>query len=171
MRPTPLHIAALTLLIAAALSMLLPSCNSSDCSDNQNSLPLAGFFASESGAEIALSDLGIAGVGAPNDSVLSVGTAATEAYLPFRIDSDYTTYVLRYANTPERYFDTVTFRYDLQPWFVSSECGAIYRYKMRSIEYTLNRLDSVVCPSGVIDNTPGQNLRIYFRTQQTSTPD
>ena len=58
----------------------------------------------------------------------------------------------------------ITFRYDIEPYFVSSACGAVYNYKITSIETTHVAIDSVVCPSGIITNAPVENLRVYFRT-------
>ena len=62
-----------------------------------------------------------------------------------------------------RIADTITFNYDIVPWFVSSSCGVVYEYRMRDIVTTHHVIDSVTCPGGVIDNKNAENLRIYFR--------
>ncbi len=147
---------------------LLASCASNECLDNKNSLPLAGFYSStETPQQIALDSISIFGIGAPGDSVLHDSVRnLKQSYLPFRIDQGQTRYVIRYlSGLPGRYrmADTITFNYDIVPWFVSSACGAIYDYKMTSIETTHHIIDSVTCPDGVIDNANKENLKIYFR--------
>lgn len=146
----------------AALA-LLTACDSSDCTDNRNSLPLAGFRSSGSDTQqISLDTLRIAGLGAPGDSAMTL-TRASQAYLPFDFESHTTTFVLRYNALPPAVYDTISFNYDPQPWFGSAKCGVIYRYKMNRISHTTHFVDSVTCPGSVIDNTPGENIFIYFR--------
>ena len=143
-------------------------CSSDECLGNKNSLPLAGFYASELSAEqITLDSLTIYGIGAPGDSLLhdSVRSLA-ETYLPFRIDTDTTAYVIRYLQQPLGAYgvaDTIVFRYDIVPVFVSAACGAMYEYHIRSISHTSYIIDSVTCPSGEITNLNSENIKIYFR--------
>lgn len=143
-------------------------CSTSECFDNKNSLPLAGFYSStEKPVAITLDSISILGIGAPGDSILQDSVRAlSSVYLPFRIDETSTTYEIKYlAGLPGFYriSDFITFNYDTVPMFVSMACGAVYYYKMNSIEYTQNFIDSVVCPGGVITNENIENLKIYFR--------
>ena len=113
---------------------------------------------------IALDTIHLAGLGAPSDSILTY-YSAEQAYIPFNNDSHVTRYVLEYNRIPQELFDTVTFEYDPEPWFESTDCGVFYKYEIQRITHTTHFIDSVTCPSGVIDNTPGQNIFIYLRTQ------
>lgn len=155
---------ALLCLMAGATA----GCSTSECFDNQNSLPLAGFYSSqENPVAISIDSISILGIGAPGDSILqdSVKTIS-EVYLPFRIDQNSTTYQIRYLwGLPGLYrmSDEITFNYDIVPMFVSSACGTVYYYKITDIDYTQNFIDSVTCPTGVITNANMENLRIYFR--------
>ncbi|MBD5358223.1 MAG: hypothetical protein HDR88_14730 [Bacteroides sp.] len=147
---------------------LLASCSSGECLDNKNSLPLAGFYTSETTPQkITLDSISIYGIGAPGDSVLHDSVRnLSQSYLPFRIDQGQTKYVIQYlSGMLGRYHiaDTITFNYDIVPWFVSAACGAVYYYDMTSIETTHNIIDSVTCPLGTIDNSDIENLKIYFR--------
>lgn len=156
------------LLWPVAIWMLLLGCATDECLQNQTSLPLAGFYtATASPQQITVDSLSIYGLGAPGDSVLvHEKERLSSTYLPFRIDGESTTYVIRYMQKAlERYnlADTITFNYEMQPWFVSTACGTIYRYDMRDIKHTTWLIDSVTCPPGVIDNTDMENLRIYFK--------
>lgn len=156
-----------TITLSLLVSLLAVSgCTGSECDGNRNSLPLAGFMSSgENPQPVSIDTLYIAGIGAPADSVLSV-TNDSQAYIPFNIESHTTSYVFRYNKIPTQLYDTVTFTYDIDPMFVSSECGVIYKYNVKDITYTTNCLDSVTCPKKIIDNTPGQNIFIYFKTEE-----
>lgn len=154
--------------ILIMIGSLISGCSTSECYDNQNSLPLAGFYSSqEVPVAISLDSISILGVGAPNDSILQDSVRSlSESYLPFRIDQNSTTYAIYYlAGIPGKYgiFDEITFNYEIIPMFVSSACGTVYYYKMESIEHTNNFIDSVTCPKGVITNENIENLKIYFR--------
>lgn len=147
---------------------VVSACSTSECYDNKNSLPLAGFYSSEEKPKaISLDSISIIGIGAPGDSILQDSVRSlSEVYLPFRIDQNSTTYEIKYlAGLPGelRISDFITFNYDIEPMFVSSACGAVYFYKMTSIDYTTNFIDSVVCPGEVITNANIENLKIYFR--------
>lgn len=143
-------------------------CSNGECLENKNSLPLAGFYSSGPDPQaVTLDSLTIAGIGVPGDSILHDSVAGLgSTYLPFRIDRGETSYEIRYlSGLPGRLrvADTITFNYDIVPWFVSAACGAVYEYRMLSIETTHNIIDSVTCPGGMINNVNAENLRIYFR--------
>lgn len=147
-------------ILAAVLIVLLGASCSDDCSENQNALPLAGFYSS-TGEEVSVDSLRVVGLGAPGDSVLYSGSGAiTQLYLPFRVTSDTTTYL--FGSLPRTKLDTVTFIYSRTPVFVSEECGVSYRFDIREIRCHGLMIDSVTCPLGYIDNVNAQNLRIYF---------
>ena len=154
--------------LISLIAAIIFGCSSSECYDNQNSLPLAGFYSSEEvPAAISLDSISIIGLGAPGDSILQDSVRQlSEVYLPFRIDQNSTTYRIYYlGGLPGIYrmYDDITFNYEIIPFFVSSACGAVYYYKMSSITHTNNFIDSVVCPSGEITNANIENLKIFFR--------
>ncbi len=158
--------------LAAPLAIILlcigAACSNDECLDNKNSLPLAGFYSSsETPQAITLDSLTIFGIGAPGDSILHDSVRSlSQSYLPFRIDQGETRYVIRYLSGLlgiYRIADTITFRYDIEPWFVSSACGAVYNYKIKDIQTTHNIIDSVTCPGNEITNANIENLKIYFR--------
>lgn len=160
-----------SLLVAIGMIVSIVSgCANSECYDNKNSLPLAGFYSSEEMPQaISVDSLTILGVGAPGDSILQDSVRSlSQVYLPFRIDQESTTYEIRYLGGEAgilRISDFVTFNYEIIPYFVSNACGTIYDYKITSIDYTKNFIDSVTCPTGEITNANTENLKIYFRVQ------
>lgn len=152
---------------ALAAAATVSACSTDECLDNKNSLPLAGFYASTPAPlPLRVDSLTVFGAGAPGDTVLLDCGNASQLYLPFRIDEPETTFVFRYDNKAAAQLglkDVITFRYDIEPRFVSSACGAVYLYKLREIETTNVLIDSVSCPAGIIDNTATENIHIYFR--------
>lgn len=148
----------------------LAACSTSGCLDNQSAIPLAEFYSSATGEGVSLSSIEIRGVGAPDDSLLlSTPPAATQVYLPMRSTRTETAWAISYKqegiNSPE-FNDTVTFRYESQPYFASSECGAMYNYRLREVRSTTHLLDSVTVIDSLITNVDRACLRFYFRTYQ-----
>lgn len=144
------------------------SCSSDECLDNRNSLPLAGFYSSVAMPNpISIDSISVYGVNVPgNAMLLDSANNVSETYLPFSIDSKYSEFVIKYLSSDLSSLgisDTIAFDYEVIPYFVSSACGAIYKYKINSIQHTKFVIDSVTCPSNLIDNIPGQNINIYFR--------
>lgn len=156
------------LIFLSAFLLMSGGCSTTECFDNQNSLPLAGFYSSQKvPIPITLDSLSILGVNCPGDSILqdSVRTLS-QVYLPFRIDQPSTSYEIRYLGGTAglyRITDEITFDYEIIPMFTSVACGAVYYYKITNIDYTTNFIDSVTCPGGVITNANIENIRIYFR--------
>lgn len=143
--------------------MLLTGCNE-ECTGNRNTLPLAGFYSSAAPTQkVRVDSLEVRGLGAPGDSILSTAQETkNELYLPFRIDSDTTTYIfIKRGTQPER-SSRVQFVYSRTPRFVSAECGVSYLYDIRKIECSGQLIDSVTCPAGFIDNAAMENIKVYF---------
>lgn len=148
-------------------AVLLASCASKECYDNQNTLPLAGFYSStEPSASVSLDSLEVYAIGVPGDSVLLKPSPASikEIYLPFNPEADRTDYVFTNART--KVSDTIVFRYIRQPWFASEACGVVYRFEMQDISWCGTLIDSVKCPEGIITNRPVENLKIYFKLRK-----
>lgn len=153
---------------AIALPVTFTGCNTAGCTDLRSATPLAEFYSATTGAAIQLDSLQITGIGAPNDSaLLAAGKVASQVYLPFRATRTETSWCFSYkwANTDfAQLNDTVTFRYDAQPWFASYDCGAMYRYKITGVTYTKHLIDSIAVLDSLVTNVEDTQLRIYFRT-------
>ena len=152
-----------SILPVIAACLLWAGCSNTDCTDYRSSQPTAGFYSSVTGEAAPLDSVLIFGVGAPGDSLLvDWRKQVSEALLPFRIDAHTTRFVLQYTDRAPRLRDTVEFTYTPEPFFVSDACGAIYKFRIENIRHTSVRIDSIVCPAGVIDNVPGVNLKFYL---------
>lgn len=155
--------------LACIAALLLAGCASKECYDNQNALPLAGFYAYGTGREVAISRLRVSGVGAPSDSLLNAGeTSTSQVYLPLRPDVATTSFRFAYGSGDDAPADTLTLEYTARPWFVSDACGVSYRYHIGAVRHTAYAIDSVAVPGMTITNAPGRNVFIYFNTEALS---
>ncbi|MCC8070628.1 MAG: DUF6452 family protein [Bacteroidales bacterium] len=155
--------------MAIAISLCLAAgCNTSGCLENQNSIPLAGFYSSSTLTAISIDSVAIGGVGAPRDSLLSTGaTAISQLYLPFRATDSSTSYFFRYISQGLNYdflVDTITFTYDTHLYFASEECGAMYRYYITEMTHTTHLIDSVAITDSLVTNLDVERIKIFFRT-------
>lgn len=163
--------------LLSVMGVMMTSCHTGVCTDNQNSIPVAGFYASDTEKAISVNDLDIAGVGAPNDSLLyTAGTALSTIYLPFRPDASETTYRFHFTyddsvdeETGEKvevndFDDFITFRYTSTPYFDGEDCGAMYHYYITDVDYTTHYIERVVVTNPFITNTDSQRISIFFRT-------
>lgn len=158
-----------------ALALAAGSCSGNECYENHSALPLASFYDSVTMGQVTLQRVEIYGIGAPGDSVLYTPQSLSQAYLPFRIWEDETSYVFEYyGSIPDSIAsafpelvprDTVTFSYTPKEWFVSPACGAMYFYDMRGVEHTSVLIDSIAY-NEVITNENATNIQIFFRTDQ-----
>ncbi len=155
--------------IIAAIAAV--SCNTSGCTDNRSSIPLAEFYSSATGERISLDSLEITGVGAPDSAILLVpGTSADQIHLPMRASADNTQWCLRYCWRNLDYpqlNDTISLSYEALPYFAGDECGAMYRYRLRSVRHTTHLIDSIGVIDSLITNIDTPDLNIYFRTGDT----
>lgn len=149
-------------------------CSSSDCYDNHSAMPLAEFYSTETFGKVSVNRLEIYGMGAPEDSILYYDQTLSQAYLPFRVWSDTTTYIfayLAYLTNGEDVeedesvapHDTLTFIYRRQPWFVSPGCGAMYYFDMDTVKHTSVLIDSIYVDP-VITNVNASNIKIFFKS-------
>lgn len=160
----------LSIILTVAVLATASSCNSSGCTDNQNSLPYAGFYSWPDGKAISIKSLEVTGIGAPDDTPLySSGENLSNIYLPLRSEMSTTSYCFHYTQPgldDDAYNDTLTFNYSSHPYFASEECGAMLTYKIKSLTYTRHLIESVEITDSLITNTDLERLKIYFRTQQ-----
>lgn len=164
------HLKRILLPAAAIVAMsTLHGCSTDGCLENRNSVPLAGFY-DGSGKNIMLDSLRIISNGISNDSLAlsEEGTHVSQVYLPMRVSETSTSWKFEYKwkylgeDSP---IDIITFDYDAEPYFASDECGVIYRYHIRRVDYTTNLIDSIVLVrDSVISNIDTEQIKIYFRT-------
>ncbi len=152
------------------ISAITCSCNNTGCTENQNSLPLAGFYSMTTHAKIALDSISIGGVNAPGDSLLvNNGRGVSSVYLPFRSSRQTSSFFIHYEQkdlSSPALNDTITFDYTSFPVFVSEECGAMYHYTITNTSYTRHIIDSVSVTDPVITNIEMERIKLFFRTEE-----
>ena len=153
----------------------LCSCSNVGCTENHNSLPLAGFYSMRTKEAITPDSLQIGGVGAPGDSLLrEEDSRVQQLYLPFRSTTPATFFYVRYKAKALDYpqlVDTLKFYYESLPFFASEDCGAMYHYLITDYAYTTHLIDSVAVTDSLITNIDHETIQIFFRTAEPSQPD
>lgn len=161
-------ISVITIFISASI---ISGCSSSGCLENQNSIPLAGFYSKNTLKSIAIDSISIGGIGAPSDSLITDnGQGVSQVYLPFRSSTESVSFYIHYNQEALNYDifnDTITFDYTSIPYFVSEECGAMYFYSIKKMEYTRHIIDSISITDSLVKNTDIERIKIYFRTSET----
>lgn len=156
------------LLLAAILLVGVAACNSDEgCEGNTSSMPLAGFYSSQTKKAITIDSLTVFGVGVPNDSLLLDTARASQTYLPLDIEKTQARFVIRYDQqqlAALKLADTVTIDYSPRPYFHSEECGAMYYFDVKGYRTTNVLIDSMQIITPVFDNTTAETIKIYFRT-------
>lgn len=150
------------------------SCSSTGCLENRNSVPLAGFY-DGTGASVALDSLQITGVGMPDDDpLLAAGDRVSSIYLPMRSVQQSTAWVFSYKWKDLDFSelnDTLAFDYDTAPYFASTDCGVINKYRITRMSHTTHLIDSVVLADSLITNVDIEQIKIYFRTAEADEPE
>lgn len=145
----------------------LCSCSTDGCTENQSSIPLAGFYAVETGEAIAIGEIEIFGIGATGDSILNGFAATQQVYLPFRSTQNNTAFCFHYTQFGDSitaYNDTIWFEYEPTAYFVSEECGAMFHYKITSVRHTDIIIDSISLIDPEITNIDVERIKIFFKT-------
>ncbi len=162
-------LARLAVVMLIPLGLLAGSCNTSGCTDNHSALPLMGLYDYATGQSVALDSIDFGGIGAPGDSLLvHSGEKCSQVYLPFRDNTNTTSFLIHYDYKLQglddpAFDDIITFHYDVEPYFASSECGAMYRYVIRGVDYTRHLVDSVAVVDSVITNVEMERIKVFFR--------
>lgn len=147
------------LIPAVALLAAVSSCSSEGCTNNQNSIPMAGFYDSATGDPLTISGLSVSGVGNPNDSLLLDSKHnAHQVYLPFRGSQTQTAFYFSSGD----FSDVVTFHYDSYPYFDGEDCGAMWRYVITDVTHTGLIIDSVKVTDPLITNIERERIMIFL---------
>lgn len=161
----------LTYLVIFCLTMaMLSACNTGGCTDLRSAVPRADFYSSDNNRPITVDSLSITGIGVPGDSVLyGPGTRNNSVYLPMPPVSNTVRWRFAYMQkdlAASGIADTLTIDFERTPWFAGEECGAMFKYRITSVQCTANVIDSVTVVDSVVVNVDNPSLNIYFHTAQ-----
>ncbi|MDE6462052.1 MAG: hypothetical protein K2L32_04655 [Muribaculaceae bacterium] len=146
----------------AAVLLTVAGCASDGCLNNRNSIPLAGFYSSQTHEPVTVAAVTVAGDGAPGDSMLLNNEAASQVYLPFRANADEVTFGFSVAVDGGVMTDQLTFAYRTMPYFDNADCGAMYRYLITSVDFNGALIDSVGIVDSLVTNVETERIKIYF---------
>lgn len=162
-----IYIVVLGLTLCAASGLL--SCNTSGCTDLRSATPRADFYSAFTDKELTVDSLTITGIGAHGDSALIIpGEKTQSVFLPMRAGKNTVSWKIEYAwkaYADENIADTLTIDYDRIEWFAGEECGAMFKYHIRNIDYTRNLIDSIAIPDSVVINVDRPTYEIYFNIE------
>ena len=104
------------LALSIGVIMWMASCSNNGCEENSSSLPLAGFYSSQTKTSIAIDSLTVYGIGSPGDSAIIRNQSSTkQVYLPHNlIDS---------IQVPQRRIDNTNTE-NIKIFFRTGEAGA-----------------------------------------------
>ena len=91
-----------------------------------------------------------------NDTVYNKPTTSMSLPLSFNAN---TTYVIHYTSTMR---DTIVLEHTNIPFVENIDCGTLMFYKVKSIKYTTNVLDSIVMVNPDINNEEKSNFYLYY---------
>lgn len=152
--PRPYGLALILLLCT-----FIVSCSSNGCENNQNAIPMAGFYDYATRESLTVSGLSVYGVGAPNDSLVMAPTkTAHQVWLPFRGLQDFAAFRFDFGEEE----NTVTFSYDAIPYYEGEDCGAMWRYHITNVEWDGATIDSVSVTDPIITNIERERIMIFL---------
>lgn len=146
------------------LALTLAACSSGGCENNQNSIPMAGFYNAANGESLTVSGLSVMGIGAPGDSLLLDPKRNThQVYLPFRGSDTSCSFSFAYG----QFADVVEFQYRAIPYFDGEECGAMWRYEITDVSWRGLLIDSVAVTDPLITNMERERIMIFLNVPET----
>lgn len=151
-------------LLSLALLTLLPGCSGEpECPLNSIALARFEFLDSKTHRPVQLTNGATVTGLATIDGQLDVDTVFNQAqsYMSVPLSyTDRTTYVIHYTETMR---DTIEVKHKNIPFVSDIECPALMQYKVESMRYTTNALDSVKLVKAEITHEEAINFHIYYR--------
>jgi hypothetical protein len=96
--------------------------------------------------------------GAGHENLWVEDTVLQDILLPLS-ENDTTSYLISFDKT----IDTVTFIHETTPKYASMESGFFYEYKLNSIDFTHNRIDSIQIIDSLVTQKWHENIKLYIR--------
>ena len=92
------------------------------------------------------------------DSILYKDSTLTGLILPLSAN-DTTIFLISFDSVN----DTITFIHETSMEYVSMESGFYNEYKLQSIDFTQNRIDSILITDSLVTKTWHENIKLYLR--------
>ena len=92
------------------------------------------------------------------DSILYKDSTLTGLILPLSAN-DTTIFLISFDSI----IDTITFLHETSMEYVSMESGFYNEYKLQNIDFTQNRIDSILITDSLVTKTWHENIKLYLR--------
>jgi len=92
------------------------------------------------------------------DSILYNDSTLTGLILPLSAN-DTTIFLISFDSVS----DTITFIHETSMEYVSMESGFYNEYKLKNIDFTQNRIDSILITDSLVTKTWHENIKLYLR--------
>lgn len=102
------------------------------------------------------SNVTVLGIGL--DSLWVYNTGMKEIMLPLSAN-DTTSYLVSFDSK----IDTITFIHETDQKYISMESGFYFEFKLRSIDYSHNRIDSIQITDSLVTKKWHENIKLYIR--------
>jgi hypothetical protein len=150
--------------LTVALVASLTGCNDNNCPLTTISYAHFDFYGSTSKKAVSWTNaMTVAGYPMDDeeltDTIYNAESRLSSLSLPLSY-TEQTTFVLHYTDLMK---DVITVKHHNIPYVSDIECGTMMFYKIESIDYTTNAIDSIVVKNADINNEEKQNFIIYFR--------
>lgn len=147
----------------ALLAIMIAGCEEGDCPLTTQSVARFQFLDSQTHKAVSLTQgatvTGTATIGDSLHTDTLFNQATTYMSLPLSY-TDKTTYVMHYTQLMR---DTIEVTHQNIPFVDNIECGAVMHFRVESLRYTTNALDSVTIVNPEITNEEKINFHIYYR--------
>lgn len=100
----------------------------------------------------------VTALGVGRDSLWIIEPSISEILLPLS-PNDTTSYIISF----DAIIDTITFIHETTQKYASIESGFYFEYKLNSIDFTNNRIDSVQIIDSLVTKKWHENIKLYIR--------
>lgn len=157
------------LLVCAVIiaSSVFFACSDSECSESTVTDMNVNFYKKSNNAAFTdtVTIFGLLDGGIEYDSILYNAQRLKSVTLPLRLDNDSTSFVFNFLTAAGILWaqDTITFVHRNDPHFISEACGFVMYFKLDTVIYTTDHIDSISVNNNMITNDPSENIRIFFK--------
>jgi hypothetical protein len=103
-------------------------------------------------------ELKVTALGMGLDSLWIYETSLQKILLPLS-PKDTTSFIISFDST----IDTITFFHETHPTYESMETGFYFEFKLDSIDFTQNRIDSIQISDRLVTPNWHENIKLYIR--------
>lgn len=135
----------------------LVSCTTEGCYEDTDSEVLISLNETEDNNLITVDSITVFGLGMESDSLYK-NESLESLSLPLNPGSDRSVFVI--INGLK--YDTITINYSSRHNFISKGCGYNYLHQIESVEFTRNKIDTILIISNSVTPSDEENLRTFF---------